>query len=75
MGTFLKKLIPNNIAGIIGIIQVIVPLVREIVIATIRIVDVLTPDNGLLPLIEKVGTIAMHIEDAIVKFKNMFLGG
>jgi hypothetical protein len=74
MGTFIRKLIPANIAGIIGIVQVIVPLVREIVIAAIRILDVLTPKKGLEPLIVKTVAIFATIEGAINSFKNMFLG-
>lgn len=73
MGTFIKKLIPANIAGIIGIVQVLIPLIRELLIVLIRIVDVLTPDKGLEPIIVKIVKIAKMIEDGIEKFKNMFL--
>jgi multisubunit Na+/H+ antiporter MnhE subunit len=64
MATFFKKLIPHNIAAIIGIIQLIIPLIKEIIIAVIRIIDILTPDKGLEPVIVRVSGI----------FKNMFLG-
>ena len=74
MNTFLKKLIPHNIAAIIGIVQVVVPLLKEVVIALIRIVDVLTPDKGLAPVIIKTAGIFDTITSGINKFKNMFLG-
>jgi len=74
MNNFLKKLIPNNIAAIIGVVQLIVPLAKELVIAAIRIVDILTPDKGLEPVIVKVAGIFDAITNGINKFKNMFLG-
>jgi hypothetical protein len=74
MNTFLKKLIPHNIAAIIGIVQLIVPLLKEVVIALIRIVDILTPDNGLEPIIVRTAAIFDGITNGINKFKNMFLG-
>ena len=74
MNTFLKKLIPHNTAAIIGIVQLVVPLAKEIVIAVIRIVDVLTPDKGLEPVIVKTSEIFDKITGGINKFKNMFLG-
>jgi multisubunit Na+/H+ antiporter MnhE subunit len=74
MATFFKKLIPHNIAAIIGIIQLIVPLVKEIIIAVIRIIDILTPDQGLEPVIVRTAGIFDSITAAINKFKNMFLG-
>jgi multisubunit Na+/H+ antiporter MnhE subunit len=74
MGTFFKKLIPHNIAAIIGIIQLIIPLVKEIIIAVIRIIDILTPDKGLEPVIVKVTGIFDGITNSINSFKNMFLG-
>ena len=74
MGNFFKKLIPNNIAGIIGTVQALVPLVRELLIVTIRIVDIFAFAQGLEPLIHKVSTISASIESGVEKIKNMFLG-
>jgi len=74
MPNFIKKLIPNNIAAIIGVVQVVVPLVRELAVAAIRILDVLTPSKGLEPLIVKTVAIFAKIEGGINSFKNMFLG-
>lgn len=74
MDTFFKKLIPNNIAAIIGIASAVVPLAREIVIAVIRIIDIFTPATGLEPLIVKIGDIFDQVLEYVNKFKNMFLG-
>jgi len=74
MGNFIKKLIPANIASIIGIAQVLVPLTRELLITLVRIVDVLTPKTGLEPIIVKIVSVSAAIENIINKFKNMFLG-
>lgn len=74
MPNFIKKLIPNNIAAIIGIVQLVVPLAKEIAIAAIRIIDIFTPGEGLEPVIVKTSGIFDGITNAINKFKNMFLG-
>ena len=74
MGTFFKKLIPHNIAAIIGIVQQIVPIAKEITIGAIRIVDILTPDKGLEPVIVSIAKIFDNVTAGINKFKNMFLG-
>lgn len=70
----LQKLIGNNIAGIIGILQLVVPLLRELIIVGIRLVDVLLPGAGLEPLIVKVSEVLGKVEAGIVWIKNTFLG-
>ena len=74
MGDFIRKLIPANIAGIIGVAQTLIPLVRELLLVAIRIVDVLTPKAGLEPLIVKVVAMFAVIEGWVNSLKNMFLG-
>lgn len=74
MQTFFKKLIPHNIAGIVGVVQALIPLLRELAIVVIRIADIFTPGEGLEPLIKKVKTISDSIEGAVESFKDMFLG-
>ncbi len=74
MSTFFKKLIPHNIAAIIGVAQLVIPLLKELVIAAIRIIDILTPDKGLEPVIVKTAGIFDAITAKINSFKNMFLG-
>jgi hypothetical protein len=74
LNTFLKKLIPHNIAALIGIAQQVVPLAKEVIIAAIRIIDIVTPEKGLEPLIVKTAEIFDKITAAINSFKNMFLG-
>jgi len=74
MSTFFKKLIPHNIAAIIGIASLVVPLIKEVVIGVIRIVDILTPDKGLEPVIVKTSELFDGLSRKINSFKNMFLG-
>ena len=74
MGTFFQKLIPRNFAAILGIVQVAVPLARELVVTAIRLLDVLTPGKGLEPVIQKTVSIFAVIEGWINSLKNMFLG-
>ena len=75
MGNFIRKLIPANIAGIIGVLQTLIPMVRELVIVVIRIVDTLTPNQGLEPVIKKVVALFATIEGWVNSLKNMFLLG
>jgi hypothetical protein len=49
-------------------------LIKEIIIAVIRIIDILTPDKGLEPVIVRVSGIFDGITNGINNFKNMFLG-
>jgi hypothetical protein len=74
MNTFIQKLIPHNIAAIIGIIQQVVPLAKEIIVAIIRIVDIFTPGEGLEPMIVNTTKIFDKITAGINSFKNKFLG-
>lgn len=74
MDTFIKKLIPGNIAGIIGVVQVLVPLARELVVVVVRIIDVFTPGAGMEPLIVNIVKVFDKIEAGFASFKNMFLG-
>jgi hypothetical protein len=74
MSTFFKKLIPHNIAALIGVAQLVVPLLKEVVIGVIRIIDILTPDKGLEPVIVKTAAIFDGLTAKINSFKNMFLG-
>ena len=47
MGAFFKRLIPENIAGILGIVGVVIPLVREVLMSALRLVAVFVPSIKL----------------------------
>ena len=71
---FFRKLVGNNVAALIGIAQVAVPLTREVVVAVIRLVDVFLSGEGLEPLIVKVVEKFNKIEGVVNWFKNVILG-
>lgn len=73
MGALLKKLIPKNVAGVIGVIQALVPLVRELVIVIVRIFSILMPEKVNESLIVKVKSGLDTVEGLVEKFKNFFL--
>lgn len=69
-----QKLIGNNLAGVVGVLQALVPLLREFLIVGIRLFDVLFPGTGLEPLIIKVKEILTKVENGVEWVKNTFLG-
>ena len=73
MMSFLTKLIPKNIAGFLGLLEVVIPLVRELVIVVIRLLAVLMPNKVSEDLIEKVTDIADKIQYGFDKVKDFFL--
>lgn len=74
----LKKLIPKNIAGILGLIGTIIPIAREFVMVGLRLVDVVLTVFGKPDIIEdmlivKVGQIFDKIMGFYNKIKDFFL--
>ncbi len=72
MGEWIKRLIPKNIAGILGIVQVVIPLVREILVVATRIVALIpgTKDDKMVAGVVKVFD---TIENWFIEVKNLFL--
>lgn len=68
---FLKRLIPKNLAGILGVIGTLIPLVRELTMVTIRILAIFTSkiESWIIP----VGTVFDMVESGYERFKNFFL--
>ena len=73
MGTFLKKLIPKNIAGILGVIQTAIPFVREVLMLATRICAVLIPGDKDDKVIAKIREVFDQLEAGFEKLKNFFL--
>lgn len=71
---FVRKLIPKNIAGILGIVQQVIPFIREFLVFATRVCAVLIPGDRD----DKVVAIIVHyfniMEKGFEKFKNFFLG-
>ena len=73
----IQKLIPANIAGILGVIGTLIPLVRELVMIGLRIADVImtvfAKPDVIDPIIVKVGNIFDTIQGGWDKIKDFFL--
>lgn len=70
---WVKRIFPKNLAGVLGVAQQLVVLVKELVIVAIRIAAIVVP--GKLPenLIVKVQVISTGIENAIHRIKGIML--
>ena len=71
MMDFLKRLIPKNVAGVLGVVQTVIPLARELIIVVIRIVAVFIPSWE--KYIDSATQITHSIEEGFRKLKNFFL--
>ena len=73
----IQKLIPANIAGILGLLGTLIPLVRELVMVGLRIADVVFTALGkpdlVDPIIVKAGNIFDMIQEGWNKIKDFFL--
>ena len=70
MGTFLKKLIPKNIAGILGVIQTAIPFVREVLMLATRICAALIPGDKDDKVIAKIREVFDQLEAGFEKLKT-----
>ena len=50
----LIKLFPRNLAGILGIIQLVIPAIREVIMATLRLLAIFTPEEITKELIAEI---------------------
>jgi len=73
MGDFLKKLVPKNIAGILGLIQTAIPIIRELLMVVTRICAILIPGDRDDKIVAKIKAAFDAFEAAFEKFKNFFL--
>ena len=73
IAAWIKRLVPKNLAGILGVVQQLVPLVKELVIVAVRIAAIVVP--GKLPenIIVQVQKISTSIEGWVHKVKNVLL--
>jgi len=71
--SIMDKLIPKNIAGILGVVQAVCKFVREICVAAVRLFGFWIPDEPYEAIIVKVGEVADKVDAFIEKYKNMLL--
>lgn len=73
MDNFLKKLVPKNIAGILGVVQTFITVIREILMVATRVCAIFIPGKKDDELIAKIKSIFDKAEVAFEKLKNFFL--
>ncbi len=69
----LHKLLPKNIAGILGLIQTAIPIIREVLIVATRICAILIPGDKDDKIIAKITAIFNKVEGIFNKVKNFLL--
>lgn len=72
--SFILKLIPKNIAGILGIVQLVIPALREVIMAGLRLAAIIMPVKVTEASIVKVKEIADKIEVGFDTVKRVLLG-
>ncbi len=73
MKKFLKKITFKNIAGVLGIVQVGIPLTRELLMVLVRICAVLIPGDKDDKIIGGVKNVFDKIDSGYTNIKNLFL--
>ncbi len=74
MKTFLLKLLPKNFAGILGIVQLVIPALREVIMAVLRLLAIIMKERVTESLIVKVKKIADKVESGFDSAKRFLLG-
>ena len=74
MGTFFQKLIPKNIAGIIGVVQGVLVAVREILMLATRICATVIPGDKDDKAVAKIKAVFDKVESVFNKVKKFLLG-
>ncbi len=73
LGSFLRKLIPQNVAGIIGLVQSIITTARELVMLVIRLLAIFMPERFSESMISGIGLKIDFVNGWIEKGKSFFL--
>lgn len=73
MSSFFKKLIPKNIAGMLGLIQTAIPIIRELLMVITRLCAVVIPGEKDDEIIEKIRDAFDTFEEYYERIKNFFL--
>lgn len=73
IGDLLRKLVPKNIAGIIGFIQSLIPVIRELLMVVTRICAVVIPGEKDDEIVAKIKAVFDEIVLVFEKLKDFFL--
>ncbi len=72
-GSLLRKLIPKNIAGILGLVQSIVNTLRELLMLIVRLLAIFMPGKFNEGLIVKIASSHGWIDKGLKKIVDFFL--
>ena len=73
MNNFLKRLIPKNIAGIVGVIEAVFNVIRELLMVAARICATIIPGDADDKLVAKIKSIFDKVEEVFEKIKSFLL--
>jgi len=73
MKDLLRKLIPKNIAGIIGLVQTAIPVIRELLVVITRVCAIIIPGDKDDKIVAVIVKIFDSFEDIFNKIKGFFL--
>ena len=73
MGNFLKKLIPKNIAGIVGVIEDVFNVIRELLMVVTRICATIIHGDAADKIVAKIKKVFKQIESVFEKLKAFLL--
>lgn len=73
LSNLLRKLIPKNIAGIIGAIEAFIPVIREILMVAVRVCAVFIPGDKDDEIVASIKKFFDEIVLIFEQVKNFFL--
>jgi len=73
LSNLLRKLIPKNIAAIIGFIQALIPVIREVLMVATRICAVVIPGDKDDAIVAQIKVVFDEIVLVFEKLKDFFL--
>ena len=73
MGAFLARLIPKNIAGIVGVVQAVITIIRELLIVATRVCATVIPGDADDKAVAKVRAVFDKVEAVFEKIKGFLL--
>ena len=73
VSAWIKRLVPKNLAGIIGVAQAMIPLVRELIIVVIRILAIVVPGKMSEDAVQSTSAFFKALEDGVNNAKNVLL--
>ena len=73
IGRLIRKLIPKNIAGILGVLQTAIPFIRELLMLATRICAVLIPGDRDDKIIAKIKEVFDTFEKYFAGVKTFIL--